>query len=124
MNETSTKVIVPNGMIPRDDLRSQLIEVGLRLIAQKCGDPKDWPEKYGADFNNDVFCMHPECWCEKEDCKYCREDNAAPNFIYYDNGLQIRWYKYIGRSMETQGDFSTEEILEVIRRCLESIRPK
>ena len=26
---------------------------------------------YGAFFENDVFMMHPFCWCEQEDCLWC-----------------------------------------------------
>lgn len=26
---------------------------------------------YGAVFENDVFAMHPYCWCEEDDCEYC-----------------------------------------------------
>lgn len=26
---------------------------------------------YGANFENDVFMMHPFCWCEGEDCLWC-----------------------------------------------------
>lgn len=26
---------------------------------------------YGAHWENDVFLMHPFCWCEKDDCPWC-----------------------------------------------------
>lgn len=26
---------------------------------------------YGVDFENDVFLMHPFCWCEEESCLWC-----------------------------------------------------
>lgn len=26
---------------------------------------------YGAHYENDVFMMHPYCWCEREDCLWC-----------------------------------------------------
>lgn len=26
---------------------------------------------YGVAFENDVFMMHPYCWCEREDCPWC-----------------------------------------------------
>lgn len=26
---------------------------------------------YGAEWNSDVFLMHPYCWCETEDCPWC-----------------------------------------------------
>lgn len=27
---------------------------------------------YGAYFENDIFMMHPFCWCEQDDCEWCR----------------------------------------------------
>ena len=26
---------------------------------------------YGAYFENDIFMMHPFCWCEQDDCEWC-----------------------------------------------------
>lgn len=26
---------------------------------------------YGAYFENDVFTMHPFCWCDRDDCPWC-----------------------------------------------------
>lgn len=26
---------------------------------------------YGVEFENDVFMMHPFCWCEQDDCPWC-----------------------------------------------------
>lgn len=26
---------------------------------------------YGSEFENDVFMMHPYCWCERDDCDWC-----------------------------------------------------
>ena len=114
------ELTIPKGMIPDTDLRAQLIEVGLRLIAQKCGEESDWPEKYGTGFENHVFLMHTFCWCEDEDCKYCC-DNPSPNFLHKESGLEVRWYKYIGRSMKIDGNMKAEEILKMIQSCLESI---
>lgn len=32
----------------------------------------EWATKYGSAFENDVFLMHPYCWCEKEgECPWC-----------------------------------------------------
>lgn len=85
---------------------------------------------YGAFFENDVFMMHPFCWCERDDClwclgceceytddwqtlvKQCRkcsgEIEPAPNFLHKPSGTKVHWYKYIGRSMEVdlKGDWS------------------
>ena len=125
-------VVTPQGMLPSEDLLEQLIEVGLRLIAKKFGIKENYPEKYGADFENDIFSMHQFCWCENEGCKYCREENPAPNFRHKASGLQIHWYKYIGRTMEIDGigigepdsshDVIVNMVFSVIRECLDSIK--
>lgn len=95
---------------------------------------------YGVAFENDVFMMHPFCWCQRWDCPWCRDcgceghydtpsgtyaDGAkwildkecvncqeprpapAPNFHHKPSGLQVRWYKYIGRGMEIEREPST-----------------
>lgn len=118
---------------------------------------------YGAWYENDVFMMHPFCWCERGDCEWCRvcecgEDaviyrvdgkvadfrtwmdadysrattdpvpenqcdncregrEAAPNFLFKPTGATVHWYKYIGRSMEVDGDFPND-FLQV---CVDSI---
>lgn len=36
---------------------------------------------YGAPYEDDVFMMHPFCWCEREDCPWCggcQADHADP----------------------------------------------
>ena len=72
---------------------------------------------YGADFENDVFMMHQYCWCDREDCKWCGESHA-PNFLHKPSGSEVRWYKYIGRGMETKisGDWR-----KIISECIESV---
>ena len=72
---------------------------------------------YGANFENDTFMMHPFCWCEKDGCAWC--DENAPNFYHKETGLKVWWYKYIGRSMETEGE--CENIFTLIANCLDSI---
>lgn len=79
---------------------------------------------YGAEYENDTFMMHPYCWCEREDCKWCggnagpisvhsgyftdgpQNDEAglAPNFLYKPTGAKVWWYKYIGRGVEETGE--------------------
>lgn len=76
---------------------------------------------YGQDYENEVFKMHPFCWCEKDDCGYCagigampsllrevgnvkyNESERLPNFLYKPSGFKLWWYKYMGRGEETSG---------------------
>lgn len=120
MTEEEVTIVVPEGMIPDTDVLSGLIVASLRVIAKACGDNEDYL-KYGADFENDVFRMHPFCWCEKEDCIYCKDEDPAPNFHHKESGLSVWWYKYIGRSTEIKGPINAFTVLDIIRECLKSI---
>lgn len=73
---------------------------------------------YGQEFENDVFAMHPYCWCEKDECLLCGGD--APNFHYKPSGFKVTWYKYIGRGMQHPplGGKATRKMLD---HCIESI---
>ena len=121
---------------------------------------------YGAYYENDTFMMHPYCWCDQDDCEWCRgctcPDEAheyrvegttvdfdtwlhaydrklprevirheeffcdyckglvgrAPNFLHKSSGTNIKWYKYIGRSMdvELKGDW-----IKIMSECMESL---
>jgi hypothetical protein len=75
---------------------------------------------YGTEFENDVFMMHPFCWCAADDCKWCRED--APQFIFKKSELRIHWYKWIGRDMRYSQELSDAEWNAMIKECKESVK--
>lgn len=61
-------------------------------------------------------CAYDKDWAEwlkthqhKSDCKI-----IMPNFKHYETGLEVRWYKYIGRGMETNIDID-HDLLHKIR---------
>ena len=93
---------------------------------------------YGVEYENDTFMMHPFCWCDRSDCPWCLDcyceigeapdfpvieecgncksgRDFAPNFIYKPTGATVRWYKYIGRGMEIDGDFPEDFIVNCIK---------
>ena len=133
---------------------------------------------YGVNVKNDVFMMHPYCWCEREDCKWCavhssceekffvddkqvdskkysefitewsksvpREEWAkiserarfervaspdcmgcemerpAPNFEC--DGVQVWWYKFLGRGMKVEPkDLTEERWREVYQKAVASV---
>ena len=98
---------------------------------------------YGAAFENDVFMMHPYCWCERAECPWCRscecdvDENTfevtkecancidklkeEPNFRHKATGFEVSWYKYIGRGMNTKGSVSRQRWRELISECEASI---
>ena len=71
---------------------------------------------YGASWDSDVFMMHPYCWCEKEDCPWCGHGEA--NFHHKPSGVSVTWYKYIGRSMEINGE---GDLAEIGKACLADV---
>lgn len=44
---------------------------------------------YGAKYENDVFAMHPFCWCEQEDCLWCGGcDCPEDSFHFFVDGVE------------------------------------
>lgn len=63
------------------------------------------------------------------ECDFCKGVNVAakhggepgrpaPNFWYKPTGFKVWWYKYIGRSMETNRPLTKHEALEMMNRLL------
>jgi hypothetical protein len=44
-----------------------------------------------------------------------------PNFKHNASGLEVRWYKYIGRSMEVSRDVTFVECLDLFAECARSL---
>lgn len=94
---------------------------------------------YGQAFENDVFMVHPFCWCEKEDCGWCSDIGAMPqlvrditgvkyvdserlpNFHYKPLDFKVWWYKYIGRGMESNQELDSLELSKMLVACIESL---
>ncbi len=117
MKESSIKIIQPlgaNGI--HDNKRDQFLS---ELSAQVSVD-NEWPEKYGTEYENDVFILHPYCWCGKWSCRWC-ENNYA-NYIYKPLDYQVTWYKYIGRSVEENKTLTKDQFDKMINHCFESVK--
>lgn len=138
-------IILPKGALGRSSSDSLLDSI-LRSIAEQFSpDPKaEWAEKYGTEVNNDVFVMHPYCWCEKPNCPYCfdfeedeenneptrlptnemiekygiEKDRDAPNFWYKPLNFKVWWYKYIGRGVEMNFHLTKQQLAEMLTNCL------
>ena len=212
--ESKIKIIVPQGMLGRSESDSAL-DMAMRKIAvatAKALNNDGWAEKYGVDFENDVFKIKPYCWCEQEKCPWCAyctcpdsarkyfEDGVkitskkyreawnlvtqndpffkpgypavgttkfrkldqaykkqinefqqhykveftpecdfclgkgifavlgaepgmgAPNFLYKPSKFGVRWYKYIGRGMESNRSISQKELNKIVTHCLKSLK--
>jgi hypothetical protein len=82
------------------------------------GDEIEDPEVPGIAFVR----YYDGCPCEDEDEDEHRPDcrHAKPNFQYED--VQFRWYKYPGRGMSTNKDWTPDEWRVWFVRCLTTIR--
>ena len=117
------QIIMAHGAEGSDDALGDFIEAGIRLIGVAAAqDAKaEWANKYGTDFENDTFMMHRFCWCEQDDCAWCCGNE--PNFRHKGLGLEVRWYKYIGRGMEISNPnyLNATGIARMVLECLDSL---
>jgi hypothetical protein len=100
MKKVTAEIVIPKGA-DRGDLMVELTRQLSLKTGQSGGAGLGGENGYGIDFENDVFMMHPYCWCEKYDCPWCAE--SRENFLYKPTGFKMHWYKYIGRDEETDG---------------------
>ena len=80
----TVNIIMSHGAMGADE-NDDLLDNILRKIAMTHGDEKsNWVSKYGVDFENDIFMMHPYCWCEREDeCPWCGGCNCPESAFHY-----------------------------------------
>ena len=68
----------------------QLVTSKLREAGLETGYGLGGEDGYGAIYENEVFGMHPYCWCERVDCAWCRgctcPDQAS---IFLVDGSQV-----------------------------------
>lgn len=95
-------------------------------------DECDCIDKLYIQFNipKDTPGSHVHCTCGRyeEYSKYlntishsdeCQMDK--PNFKHYASGIEVNWYKYIGRDMDYDESIPVEEWVDVFKQCLTSI---
>lgn len=68
-------------------------------------------------------CGHTERYAEwrkaNDHDPECRM--VLPNFRHYASGLEIEWYKYIGRGMESNQDLTRREWNAILDECEDSV---
>jgi len=115
----------PNALCSDADALSKglylLTEVLIRgLLPEERGGGLGGEFGYGANYENAVFMLHRYCWCEKPHCNWC--SGKSPNFRHKQSGLEIKWYKWIGRSMEMNRlSISGKEWSCIVRQCFASL---
>jgi hypothetical protein len=87
--------------------------------AQDCTPSEANP--YGETFVNDVFEIHPYCWCDKEDCPQCGS-GEQPNFWYKPTDLRLWWYKYPLRGANFNRKCDLAEFNDAIQACIKSLK--
>lgn len=51
---------------------------------------------YGAYFENDVFSMHPYCWCERDDCPWCWGCTCPEEAtVHLVEGREVSWDAWV-----------------------------
>src|ERR1043166_2916550 len=71
---------------------------------------------YGVRFENNTFMMHPFCWCEQDNCKWC--NGEAPNFLHKPSGFEVEWYKWIGRDSDYNRELANGEWSKIYQECI------
>jgi hypothetical protein len=69
-------------------------------------EPDSSAKTYGINFNSPVFSMHKYCWCEREDCPWCKGCTCPEtSWTYSKDGLVIpaktfhdEFYNYAGET--------------------------
>ena len=70
----------------------------------------------GQEYETPVFQMRAYYWGDAEAVM------ELPNFE--SDGLEIRWYKHLGRGMSMNQDIDANTFFRVIDRCVKSVRDK
>lgn len=65
---------------------------------------------------NDEYKKWRQTHDHKPDCRL-----VIPNFRYKPTGLEIRWYKYIGRGMSSNQEINIVEFRKIIAHCIRSV---
>lgn len=87
---------------------------------------------YACEFENDVFEFHPDyqhCSCRESESGWSQDHVSdcalaanLPNFRHKASGLEVRWYKWIGRDMEISNEKLTgAEWSKILLECFESL---
>lgn len=95
----------------KDFLSKGLASLGLAVKSLAGGNPT---ENNSSQYSNNVFSIKAFYWGEEQ------IQTKEPNFKYED--LEIRWYKYLPRSLEVNRVVSESEWLSIVTKCLDSLK--
>jgi len=79
---------------------------------------RDWFIKKVKEFRGNI------CKIDESNLPNPHKDTCSlvlPNFKHYKSGLEIRWYKWIGRNMGYNKQISKKEWIKIFKECIKSI---
>lgn len=92
-------------------------EVGIAFIIEALALKKGITEDFfDYSFENETFMLAPYRWDH--------EDENSPdriNFLYKKDNIQVSWYKFFGRSMESNLEDKPGNWVEIVIECINSI---
>ena len=93
----------------------------------KCSCDEDLCKKMGLSYPAGS-AIHCTCGYQEEWMAWLAENPhdvecgfVAPNFKHIATGIEVRWYKYIGRGMELSDDVEKREWRKLFNECFESL---
>lgn len=107
---------------PWQEFDADMYEAGLRFLGQVVKlvtDSNPSGNVGGEAFTSDVFDMRAYCWCDG--LLEGHEEGCPPNFVHHPTGLQICWYKYLGRGMSANMVLPLEQWCFIVGNCLEEV---
>lgn len=88
-----------------DDLR-ELTRLGLAQDLETYGGLLGGVYGYGVEVDNDVFMMHPFCWCERSNCPWCLACECpfeGTHLYYLADGTSVEFDAYYEAPQESRG---------------------
>lgn len=90
---------------------------------------KELCEKHGIDWNGGLgSAVHCTCDYRERWREFCKENShkpecgvVLPNFRHFKTGIEVRWYKYIGRGMSCNKDLTAVEFGGIVKECIDSL---
>jgi hypothetical protein len=105
-----------------EELNPDLSHDQQRAIAQELARERGLDPEVG-------LLVHCDCGLEEEYRAWRTthdHDEACPtvrpNFRHHGSGFELRWYKYIGRSMEINEEISPARFREILQECVQSLQ--
>ncbi len=73
------------------------------------------PYGYACEFENETFLLFPDYQNEQP------KNYPGCNFRHKASGFEVKWYKWIGRSMELSRPITGAEWLTIFKGCVRSL---